>query len=160
MKNDMRKGSKILAVPLSVLIAASVLPLQTFAVDSISEAPPAVETEVEEKTEPQETQVLSEDTSRREENVKHFRLSDGTIQAAQYGMPVHFQKDGQWVDYDNTLTEVDADEEENRGKIIKNKDLVNTLADYTVRLSKKTAMALIHMERFGLTISNSKKVPV
>lgn len=154
MKNDMRKGSKILAVSLSVLIAASVLPMQAFAVDSISEAPPAVETEIEEKAETQETQVLSEDTSRREENVKHFRLSDGTIQAAQYGMPVHFQKDGQWVDYDNTLTEVDAEEEENRGKIIKNKDLVNTLADYTVRLSKKTnGKKFVRIDKDGYKLS-------
>lgn len=124
MKKGMRKGSKILAGLLSVITAASVVPMQAFAVESFPEVSPTAETAIEEKTETQEVQVLSEDTSRREESVKHFRMSDGTMQAAQYETPVHFQKDGQWVDYDNTLTEVSADEEENAGKVIKNKDLV------------------------------------
>lgn len=84
------------------------------------------------------------------------------MQAAQYETPVHFQKDGQWVDYDNTLTEVSADEGENAGKVIKNKDLVNTLADYTVRLSKKTnGKKFVRLEKDGYKLSwyylNAKK---
>ena len=81
---------------------------------------------------------LEEEIEKREENTKYFKMSDGTIQAAQYSVPVHFEQDGKWVDYDNTLEEVDADESELNHNIAKNKDLMNRTADYKVRLSKKT----------------------
>ena len=46
-------------------------------------------------------------TDRREETVKHFRLSDGTYAAVQYDVPVHtLDDDGVWQDIDNTLTDV------------------------------------------------------
>lgn len=41
----------------------------------------------------------------REENVKHFRLADGTYEAVIYAEPVHRQdENGEWQDIDNTLT--------------------------------------------------------
>ena len=45
-------------------------------------------------------------TEMREENVKTFRLKDGSYVAAQYNSPVH-RKDssGNWQDIDNTLTD-------------------------------------------------------
>ncbi len=43
-------------------------------------------------------------TERREENVKHFRHSDGTIEAIVYGYPVHRRDNcGVWKDIDNRL---------------------------------------------------------
>ena len=39
----------------------------------------------------------------RDRTSKHFRLSDGTIMAADYGMDVHYEKDGAWKDIDNRL---------------------------------------------------------
>ena len=42
----------------------------------------------------------------REENVKHFRLSDGSYIAAQYTDAVHYlDADGSYVDIDNSLRE-------------------------------------------------------
>lgn len=42
----------------------------------------------------------------REENVKTFRLSDGSFVAAQYNSPIHrLDSEGKWQDIDNTLTE-------------------------------------------------------
>lgn len=59
------------------------------------------------------TQVYTEDTvigavqeirSLREENVKHFRLDDGTYEAVVYGEAVHRKdKNGEWTDIDNSL---------------------------------------------------------
>ena len=48
---------------------------------------------------------LYEIEARRERNVKHFMMSDGTIQAIAYGDAVH-RKDasGNWQDIDNTLS--------------------------------------------------------
>ncbi len=53
-------------------------------------------------------QILFEEESLREEDVKHFRLDDGSYIAVQYGTAVHYQDDGKWVDYDNTLQSVSA----------------------------------------------------
>lgn len=99
-------------------------------------------------------QFLEEVEEKRDENTKHFHMSDGTIQAAQYGVPVHFEKNGEWVDYDNTLIEVEADESENENKIVKNKDLTNRTADYSVRLSKKTnGKKFVRLEKDNYKIS-------
>ena len=49
-------------------------------------------------------EILLEETALREENVKHFRMSDGSFVAVVYDTPVHYLDDaGQWQEYDNTL---------------------------------------------------------
>lgn len=102
----------------------------------------------------EEAYILYEDTDMRDESTKYFRMSDGTLQAAQYATPVHFEQNGEWVDYDNSLDEVDADDSENSGKLLKNKDLTNRTADYSVRLSKKTnGKKFVRLEKDGYKIS-------
>lgn len=49
LKKGTRKGSEILAGLLSVITAASVVPMQAFAVESFPEVSPTVETAIEEK---------------------------------------------------------------------------------------------------------------
>ena len=45
-------------------------------------------------------------TEMREENVKHFRLEDGSYVAVMYDQPVHYyDENSSWVDIDNRLTE-------------------------------------------------------
>ena len=57
----------------------------------------------------QNAEVLFEETSLREENVKHFRLNDGTYMAVQYDTPVHYRDHhGNWADFDNTLRPVNT----------------------------------------------------
>ncbi len=47
---------------------------------------------------------VAEVTSLRDENVKHFRLDNGTFEAVMYPYPVHRQdSDGVWQDIDNSL---------------------------------------------------------
>ncbi|MBP3336727.1 MAG: DNRLRE domain-containing protein [Ruminiclostridium sp.] len=95
-------------------------------------------------------------TELRKENAKYFRLSDGSIQVAEYDSPVHFFRDDKWVDYDNTLTEVDSEE-------TNSKDLVNNVSDTNVRLSKKTnGKKFVRVEKDGYKLSwyysNANKV--
>ena len=57
----------------------------------------------------QNAEVLFEETSLREENVKHFRLNNGTYMAVQYDTPVHYRDHhGNWADFDNTLQPVNT----------------------------------------------------
>lgn len=46
--------------------------------------------------------VLCELEGEREEKVKHFLMSDHSVQAVLYSEPVHYQEDGEWKDIDNT----------------------------------------------------------
>lgn len=48
--------------------------------------------------------IIGEIEDRREEAVKHFRMSDGSFTMVQYSEPVHFQDaSGLWQNIDNTL---------------------------------------------------------
>ena len=92
---------KTLAIFLSVLMIFYLIPATAYA--SLFEAT-AEESVVSEATE--HSGVIFEDISRREENVKHFRLADGTYMAAQYDTAVHtLDENGEWQDIDNTLSE-------------------------------------------------------
>ncbi|MBQ7025948.1 MAG: hypothetical protein IJN31_05040, partial [Peptococcaceae bacterium] len=54
-------------------------------------------------------EVLYEVEELREAGTKHFRMSDGTFLAVNYGIPVHYRDaDGEWQDIDNSLTQGDA----------------------------------------------------
>ena len=48
--------------------------------------------------------VMGELEDRRTATSKSFRMSDGTVLVADYGMPVHYQEGEQWTEIDNTLT--------------------------------------------------------
>ena len=158
MKNN-KITVKIFSILLSVLIISNILPMQVFAeeVTSLNQVNTVIgetaETETTETVEA-EREILSEEASKREEYVKHFRMSDGTYQAVQYETPVHFEKNNEWVEYDNTLEETEASAEENEGKIIKNKDYINKLADFSVRFSKKTnGHKFVRYEKDGYELS-------
>ena len=52
-----------------------------------------------------EAYVVGEVDNLREESAKHFRMSDGTFLAVEYGYPIHFKtSENNWADIDNTLT--------------------------------------------------------
>lgn len=60
-----------------------------------------------------EPEIISEITEKREENVKHFLLSDGSFMVAKYNNPVHYQNnDGIWIDIDNTMSKTIASAEQ------------------------------------------------
>ena len=143
MRGNTKIAAKILTVILSVLLFAEAIPMQIFAADketgSGTEKAGVQVTEISE-TEPEESaEILCEDKSKRDENTKQFKMSDGTYQAVQYSEAVHIKNEnGEWEDIDNTLRETEAETEENIGKLIKSKDFVNNANGLSVRLSKKT----------------------
>lgn len=155
MNKKFKTMQSVIAIILAVLTVASPVSImasqQNIAAAAESQAQ---ESETTEDSSTEDAHVLYEDTSMRDESTKYFRMSDGTVQAAQYLTPVHFEQNGRWVDYDNTLSETSADDDENAGRIVKNKDLVNHTADYSVRLSKKTnGKKFVRLEKDGYEIS-------
>lgn len=60
-----------------------------------------------------EPEIISEITEKRQENTKYFLMSDGSFMAAQYSGPVHYvDSEGEWTDYDNSLSETEATQEQ------------------------------------------------
>ena len=111
----MKKIKRSTAIFLSLIMIFYCLPIGSFAkAESISnEAVAETPTEaVEEWHIIDEQEIItdemigavSEITSLREENVKHFRLSDGTYEAVVYSQPVHRKdQNNVWKDIDNTI---------------------------------------------------------
>ena len=60
--------------------------------------------------------IIGEDDELRAESVKHFRLSDGSYLMVDYGTPVHYESDGDWLDIDNTLVSCDGRYENAQGE--------------------------------------------
>ena len=83
------------AIFLIMVAVLNMLPMEVFAKD--------VKKQNNVKTVTNDT-VIVEDEQRREANVKHFQLSDGTYEAVVYTEAVHRRdKNGQWQDIDNRL---------------------------------------------------------
>ncbi len=102
-------GLGTLSVFLSILMIVYLIPLSVYA-----DLAPTIEGNQDTTTQTEQTEQITEEsiapdamfelTDRREQNVKHFRLSDGSIVAAQYATSIHEQdENGEWQDIDNTL---------------------------------------------------------
>ena len=125
----MKKMSKFIAVFLVFALALTVLP---YNFGSVLAASSATEETIVDTVE--EAVILSEIVDERDAYTKRFKMSDGTISAAQYDRPVHYlDENGKWVDYDNTF--VVAGDTEDEGSI---DDAVNASSDFNVRFSKKS----------------------
>ena len=110
-----RKFLKSLSIFLMIVLLSSVLlPFSASAAeedvseqDAIPE--PTVVPKDEETLQREFEDMAYEIISLREENVKHFRLGDGTYQAVVYGEAVHRKNEkGEWVEIDNSLSELNG----------------------------------------------------
>ena len=91
--------TRILSMILVLAMLIQMMPLQSFATSTGISA-------VEVETGQPVTTVMGEVEDLREEDTKHFRLSDGSYIAVSYGMPVHYEgEDGSWEDIDNTIVQ-------------------------------------------------------
>lgn len=104
-----RSKYRILSLIMTVLILIMSLPTYAFATlidDAIEGSNTSVlEDDIETSFSKSEVLVLEEDVSLRDENIKHFKLSDGTTKAVAYATPVHYKdSEGNWIDIDNSLS--------------------------------------------------------
>lgn len=93
--------------------------------------------------------VVEEVKAKKEANVKHFRMSDGTFTAASYDAPVHYNEDGEWKDIDNTLSET-TDIEDNTA-IYENAD--NTLKVKFAKKSNSKNILKLQQDEYKLAFS-------
>ncbi len=100
------KSIRLFSVILAVILAVMTLPLYAFAMEDAT-VPGGENQETVESENP--TNILPgeiyEETSLREENVKHIHLQDGSYLAVTYASPVHYlDDDGQWQEIDSRLS--------------------------------------------------------
>ena len=102
---------RFLSLLLTFVMLFELLPANVWATDA--EADPAYTEPFSQDPAPEAPQdaplsVVGEVESLRTQTEKHYRLSDGSYIAVNYGMPVHYAlgdgDDAAWVDIDNTLT--------------------------------------------------------
>ena len=111
MKNSkaIQRGASVV---LAIVIMLQMLPLQAIAVSdvpvlAVDDSGQPVEIANDGRAE--RASIVGEDPDRREETQKHFRLSDGSYLAVEYGTPVHYYEDEEWADIDNTLVASEMD---------------------------------------------------
>ena len=145
-------AKRLLSFLLAIVLAIEAVPLSVHAENETALTEAVEVSDGTTENPEQEIYVLNEVVEEREEYVKHFRMSDGSYVAAQYLAPVHFMKDGEWVEYDNTLEEAVAETEasEDAGSA----DLKNRTSDLDIRLSKKTnGKKFVRLEKDGYKLS-------
>ena len=106
----MKKVRKIIAILLTVLTLMSVIsaatPVLAVEVTELTESAEETSETVEDEqneTATKEAEILYEDTSRRDEYTKHFKMSNGLNKAVKYAQPIHYKENDEWVNIDNTL---------------------------------------------------------
>jgi len=129
MSKTFNMSIKLLALFLALLTVAQLIPMTVFgemvAEEAVSsEEMSESETDTVATFEPEQligenyfapeeekpADALCEDTSKRESNVKHFLMSDGSYTMAVYANNVHYKDSaGEWQDIDNTLSEAGSD---------------------------------------------------
>ena len=96
--------ARVLSLALTLVMVFELLPANIWAVDAETETLSQSQEELPEEP----AVIVGEVEELRSENEKHYRLSDGSFVAVNYGMPVHYaQGDGEhavWMDIDNTLS--------------------------------------------------------
>ena len=102
--------SKIISLALVIVMLVQLTPMSVFATGFKTGEPASIDavaelnTETAGKKEFTAEDVLEEEASLREETVKHFRMSDGSFVAVDYGYAVHYKDDnGEYQDIDNSL---------------------------------------------------------
>ena len=101
-----------------------------------------------------EPEIISEITEKREENIKHFMLSDGSFMVAQYNNPVHYQDDsGLWIDIDNTINKTEATNEQ--FELFGTEELYSTnkAVDNVIFAEKSNSNTLVYYEAKEYPIS-------
>lgn len=117
----------------------TLLPIQALAIGT---SEPALDSVPINRTQKAEGKIIGEITEKRDINIKHFKKDDLTFEANVFPFAVHYQKDGQWQDIDNTM--VDGKDEEN------NDTLENKDNSYKVEIAKNTSSSkLVQVQKDG-----------
>lgn len=103
---------KLLSIFLVLVLLVNMLPMGVFAQEVredilASEAQPEQVEDTAEVSEASDPQIVAELADQRTEFSKTFRMDNGLTMAVIYPDPIHYEKEGEWADIDNTLVAAD-----------------------------------------------------
>lgn len=136
-----KKLLRLFSIILTIAMLINMLPMSALAaeLDETEETSTTTETASSEN----EISVIGEVEDLREEDTKHFRLSDGSYIAVSYGMPVHYEdNEGNWEDIDNTIVQ---DSDTSMYQLNRNDTIVsfaNALTNGTVLTTSKDGKSI------------------
>lgn len=144
----MKKSFSKLELILSITIFSTIIPVSAAGI----KGPPNEKGSKEQSAKlNSKSKILKEVVEKREENVKHFLMSDGTYQAVMYKGPVHYSKNGKWQDIDNSLTEKQDTEDVNESK----EELLRESTSFSIK-EETNDQAIIEESQLN-TLQASKK---
>ena len=150
--------TKILSLVLSFLIIFYLIPASVYA-EGLDGDTTVSDNSVSENEE-NNTYIpeIYEVTELREENVKHFRLADGSYVAAQYNYPVHYtDENGEFVDIDNRLVESGTELSTNNSRVKFIKKITGNGNIFTLHENNtKITMGLVNAEKKTKGVATSK----
>ena len=95
---------------------------------------------------PNNAKAEKEEEEKRQENIKHFLRDDMTVEACIYPFPVHYKKNGKWVDIDNRL---EATKDENGKAVLSNRE-----GSYSVKFANDSSdKQIVSIKKDGYSIS-------
>ena len=110
------KKVRLISILLSAIMVLYAFPLHGFAVTAAIEDNLVADEIIDELTQTEsaseatdfseedaEPMILYEDETLRTDDTKHYRMTDGSFTAVKFDDVVHYEKDGEWEDIDNTL---------------------------------------------------------
>ena len=101
---------KVLSLVLALVMVFQLFPATALAEEGEGEEePPQLEETIIEESEEDAAVPVGEDVSKREANIKQFRMSDGTWLAATFPYGVHYEENGAWIEIDNRLEEKETE---------------------------------------------------
>lgn len=137
MKN---KFLKLCSTLLVLALLVNMLPMSIFA-EELNHSLTADSEAVLQPEAAEPAEVVAELTEKRTQYTKEFLLSNGLHMATVYADPVHYEKDGQWAEIDNTL------------KITRNGTVTNTAGVWNVRFPQQLDGGSVTIEKDGYTLS-------
>ncbi len=146
------------AIPFTAMAEEIVLPADETATETtLPDDAADAETDMDAESDTQEPYIIGELVEKRESNVKHFRMSDGTINAVYYTQSVHYEdENGDLKDIDNSLDATVDDTDDAFG---------NKANDFVVKFMKKSNENKLYTltkgeHKIKVSIDNVSKVDV
>ena len=134
-----------IALFLTLAIVLTAIPLSVSAAEASAQDETIINNDI--ISESNEPYALSEIEEKRTKDTKYFLMSDKSTKVCVYPENVHYKDGDIWEDYDNTLKEIETQENGN-------KELTNKSADFSIKLSKKTnGKKLVRLDKSGYKIS-------
>ena len=146
---------KLLSFLLALTLALQMLPVPAIAMELQESEDLTLEEDVS-TTDTEDSTIVAEIPSGRDEFQKEFLLSNGLRMISIYGSAIHFEEDGEWKEIDNTLLPISATGAVLTGRAAQTSTVAykNTAGLWDVKLpASLSSSSAVEVSKDGYTLS-------